>query len=252
MGGDALLDEGWPLVLLALRIGAVVLLYVFLLTAFRTLWADLRTPAMAPDRPTDRERAPARPRAVPAGTFEEDLPPLPPPVPSRAALAAREAWPPDEWEEAARRDVDGRGWRRVPARVALPVAAGVALVVLGGVAIFAGDEPPAETATTVAPTSEPFAPPAVAPAPNRVTVGLAAPEDAQVRVTVDGVVQFDGTLRAGQRQSWEGGERIQVWTDNGRNLLLAVNGQDLGPYSPAMGHPDWNRIDFGFWPGWAQ
>ena len=43
-----------------------------------------------------------------------------------------------------------------------------------------------------------------------------------------------------------------MWTDKGKTLVLAVNGRDLGPYSPAMNHPDWNRIDFSFWPGWSE
>ena len=73
-----------------------------------------------------------------------------------------------------------------------------------------------------------------------------------MRVTVDDVVQFDGILKAGQRQAYDGKQRIAVWTDKGKTLSLAVNGRNLGPYSPAMGHADWNRIDFSFWPGWGQ
>ncbi len=84
------------------------------------------------------------------------------------------------------------------------------------------------------------------------TVGLAAQEDSLVRVTVDGVVQFDGTLKARQRQAWDGAQRIQVWTDKGKTVLIAINGDNLGPYSPSMGKPDWNRIDFGFAPGWVR
>ena len=127
----------------------------------------------------------------------------------------------------------------------------------GGTALLLrGDDPGAPPAATApeaeATTVNPLEPPTVAPSPGQVTVGLATLEDAQVRVTVDGVVQFDGTLRRGQRQAWDGRERIQVWTDNGQQVQLAVNGVDLGAYSPAMGQPDWNRIDFGFWPGWAQ
>ena len=108
--------------------------------------------------------------------------------------------------------------------------------------------PTAQAGTPVAP----FGPATVTPAPGRVTVGVAAQTDARLRVTVDGAVQFEGMLAAGERQAWDGSQRIQVWTNSGRTLLLAVNGHDLGPYSPAMGHPDWNTIEFGFWPGWTQ
>jgi Domain of unknown function (DUF4115) len=99
---------------------------------------------------------------------------------------------------------------------------------------------------------ETFGPQAVTPVSGRVTVGVAAQTDARLRITVDGTVAFEGTLAAGERQAWDGSQRIQVWTDSGRTLLLAVNGQNLGPYSTAMGHPDWNTIDFGFWPGWTR
>ena len=68
---------------------------------------------------------------------------------------------------------------------------------------------------------------------------------------VDGVVQFDGTLAAGQKQAYDGKQRIDVWTDKGKTLNIAINGKNVGPYSPAIGHADWNRIDFSFWPGWT-
>jgi Domain of unknown function (DUF4115) len=97
-----------------------------------------------------------------------------------------------------------------------------------------------------------FGPPAVTPVSGGVTVGVAATTDARLRVTVDSRVEFEGTLAAGEQQAWDGRQRIQVWTDSGRTLLLAVNGHDLGPYSSAMGHPDWNSIEFGFWPGWTR
>jgi hypothetical protein len=107
------------------------------------------------------------------------------------------------------------------------------------------EQPPA---TAGAPNPTPAAP--AAPAPGRVSVDLVAQEDSGVRVTVDNVVQFNGVLRAGQHQRWEGGSAIQVWTDKGKTLLLAVNGHELGPYSPAMDRPDWNRIEYAFRPGW--
>lgn len=245
--GRTLIEEGWPLILLGLRIGAVMLLYLFLFSAFRTLRAELRAP-VASERPARRRAAP-----VAAGYPEDDLEEgvYPPDEYEAAAAAAYVAEEPAAWQPVD--EPPPAASRRVPLGVAIPSAAAVALLVLGGAAIFLGDDPPGEAATAPPASTEEaaFAPPTATPAPGRVTVGLAAQEDAQVRVTVDGTVQFDGTLRAGQRQSWEGGQRIQVWTDSGKTLLLSVNGEDLGPYSPAMGHADWNRIDYGFWPGWA-
>jgi hypothetical protein len=144
--------------------------------------------------------------------------------------------------------------RGVPPRLAITLGGLALVVILGSAAALSlsGPETAAGPVSEPASANGPFGPPLREPAPGRVTVGLAAVEDSQVRVTVDGVVQFDGTMRARERQAWEGSERIQVWTDSGQTLQLAVNGTDLGAYSPAMGHPDWNRIDFGFWPGWAQ
>lgn len=231
--------ETWPLVLLGLRLAAVVLLYLFLMTAFRALRADLRG-AVAP------ERAIAPP---PAEAWREE-----------ALAGAAVADAPADWD-AEPLEVPRPPARLVPAsgprlRLWLPVAAAVLVAGFGGTALLlAGTDPgapPASAPEAEATTVNPLEPPTVTPAAGRVTVGLATLEDAQLRVTVDGVVEFDGTLRRGQRQAWDADERIQVWTDNGKQVQLAVNGVDLGAYSPAMGHPNWNRVDFGFWPGWAQ
>lgn len=229
--GDGLpfASDLWPLFLFGLRLGAVALLYLFLFSAFRALRADLR-PVRAEDAVTPAEPVDERPVWRPPRPVEAAPPP-----------AAR-----------------GGGRPRGIAIAALvPPAALALLLIVSGVLPLTGgsaqDLPAAsEAVTTQENDNRPFGPPLVQPAPGRVTVGLAAVEPARVRVTVDGVVQFDGLLPAGERQGWEGAQRIQVWTDSGRTLLLAVNGQDLGPYSPAMGHPDWNRIDFGFWPGWGR
>lgn len=242
----------------------MVLLYLFLFSAFRTLRADLRAPLAAHEGTVAERALEDRRRAyqpavagnpyVEYDDFEEA--PVDEPAFTDSGFDD-DAFDEDEFEEEPWEPVPTPAptsfLRRLPLNIAIPSGAAVALVILGGVALFAGEDPPAENVTTPpAPTTEAFAPPAVPPAPGRVTVGLAATTDALVRVTVDGVVQFDGTLRAGQTQAWEAGDRIQVWTDSGKTLLLAVNGENLGPYSPAMMRPDWNRIDYGFWPGWAQ
>lgn len=87
------------------------------------------------------------------------------------------------------------------------------------------------------------------PQPGQVTVGLVAQEDSNVRVTVDDIVEFDGVMSAGEKRTWEGSRYIQVRTDKGKTMLLSVNGTDRGEYSPSQGHPEWNTIDFKFWPG---
>jgi hypothetical protein len=225
----------WAGVLLALRIAFVGLLYLFLLRAFRALTAELRVaregavPASAPAVAVPTEAGPRAQGGPPPsgveGTWDED-----------------DEW--DQWEpEPATRAPAGASRRARLVGIGLLLGSGSLLLtalILG----FSTGAPEAD------PQSATFAPPTTTPAPGRVTVGLAAVEDSGVRVTVDGVVDFAGVMRAGQQQQWEGTQRIQVWTDRGQTLLLSVNGQNLGPYSPAMGRPDWNRIDFGFWPGW--
>ena len=234
-----MVDEAWPVVLLALRISVVAVLYLFLLSGFRALRSELRAPTLqlspAPPRSLAPVDLPERP--APAD-YEYDPPSLPlsaePVRPTRQRLTP--------------------GQRRVPLALAIPAGAAALALVFGGAAAFLTRSPDARApgGTAAAPANETLGPPVVKPATGRVTVGLAAQEDSLVRVTVDGVVQFDGTLQAHQRQAWEGGKRIQVWTDKGKTLLIAVNGDNLGPYSPSMGQPDWNRIDFGFGPGWVR
>ncbi len=239
--------ESWPMALLVLRIAAVVLLYLFLATAFRALRADLRGAAI-PER-----------RQAPAAEQWSSRPPVLEPYVATPATAPDwdDEWSPEvEPEAPLRRPARRESGARRGLNLWLPLGAAVLVAAFGGTALLlSGTDPgapPASAPQAEATAVDPLEPPTVAPAAGRVTVGLATLEDAQLRVTVDGIVEFEGTLQRGQRQAWEGGERIQVWTDNGKNVQLAVNGVDLGAYSPAMDRPDWNRIDFGFWPGWGQ
>jgi hypothetical protein len=128
------------------------------------------------------------------------------------------------------------------------VTLGVAVLVLGGLsalALMQQEPPPPPAATAVASTPGP-----AQPVPGQVLVVLRAQEESFVRATVDGTVLFDGTMRAGESKSWQGRQRVQVYTNKGRSMLITINGNELGAYSPAMGHPDWNQIDFGFGPDW--
>ena len=177
---------------------------------------------------------PPRAAAAPAPRVVRESPPAP--TPTRVVEAAPVRAP----------------RRAMPWRVFVPLYAGLAVIVAGAIVFAVRGTSDAPPAASTAAASQNGGAPVVAPAAGHVTVGIAAKEDSGVRVTVDGVVQFDGTLNAGQRQSWDGKQRIDVWTDKGKTLVLAVNGRDLGPYSPAMNHPDWNRIDFSFWPGWIE
>jgi hypothetical protein len=247
------------LLLLGLPIAVVALLYLILFPAFLLLSAFLALRAT---------RTPSA-RSLSVTLPLPEIEPYKEPAPSPARV---------------------RSW--IPVRVAMVSAAAALVIVLGGGALLAigdtlrlhgdgntlpshsdgdtlpsgsdgdtlpsgsdGDASPSgrDVPADAADASEaPLGPAIVTPMPGQVTVGLAATTDAQLRVTVDGTVEFEGTLAAGEWQTWNGSQRIQVWTDSGRTLQLAVNGYSLGDYSTAMGHSDWNRIEFGFWPGWTQ
>ncbi len=212
-----------------------------------TLEMEPYAPPPAPPTTVGVASPPAPARSDPSGA-------TPVAAAGRAPTAA--VPPPRPPSSPPSRTAEGTGWRRwrrpaLRADVLVPAIAAVFVVALGTWGLFFADESPTQQAARSSSSGE-LRPPVEAPSGNGVTIGLAAQEDSTVRVTVDGVVEFDGMLRAGQRQLWEGRQRIQVRTENGQTLLLSVNGEDLGPYSPAMGHPDWDRIDFGFWPGWEQ
>jgi hypothetical protein len=239
-------EADWPYVLLALRIVVCVALYLFLIAAFRTLRAELRRDSMAAEDEAvvaEAERVTQETAAVPAAAVYAGR------AAGRSATAlADEPVQADVADERAASG--GHGVRRAPRlRARNAIIAVTPLLILGGAAVVAAVE--RDQTTTNAPPASANASATPAPhVPGRVTVGLSAQEDSGLRVTVDNVVQFNGVLRAGQRQRWDGASRIQVWTDKGKTLLLSVNGHELGPYSPAMGHADWNRIDFAFGPEW--
>lgn len=75
-------DDAWPLVLLGLRLLVAGLLYLFLLSAFRTLRAELKTAA----RPIPRRRRGALPAPTP------DPRPIPPLAPPPDPQAGTQAW----------------------------------------------------------------------------------------------------------------------------------------------------------------
>lgn len=125
----------------------------------------------------------------------------------------------------------------------LVAALAVGLIAIGLRARDGGDGPTLDHSAAASATPTP------APA-NRATLTITAQQDARVRISVDAAVAFAGVLQAGESRSWEGGNRVQVWTDNGKNISVTVNGYALGPLSPAVGHPDWNTVDWGWPAGW--
>ncbi len=193
-----------------------------------------------------------------AGPFVSDEPTLPLAAP-RAEAMPPPAAPTAPTAEAPPRAVTpapavrprrlarqpGTGRTRLVALAAVGVLAAAGVLAVSAASLrMRSSAPPPEATTTAA---EPAAPQAV---PGQVLITLRAQEETFVRATVDGTVLFDGTLRSGESRSWQGRQRVQVFTNKGRTALISINGFELGPYSPAMGHPDWNQIDFGFGPDW--
>lgn len=228
----------WPVLLLVTRITVVVALYLFVLVAVSALRAEIGVRTMPAPVPTAERSVSVEREAI----LEQA---------SGAALdeATTEQ---TEADEPLPDDLEVvRPARRSPWVYLAPLSVGVPLLLVGAmVFVLRSGSTPFDSASPSSTSTK--TQPAPAPVPGRVAVSLSAAEDSGVRVTVDGTVQFEGTMRAGERRNWDGKSVVAVWTDKGKSLRIAVDGRDLGPYSPAMGHADWNRIEYSFWPGWSQ
>jgi len=204
-----------------------------------------------------RHRAEEGAAPLPVQADEEQTVPLALP-PVRRVEAADEAAPRQEPERSSVGVLRERGRgssrasapRRPPrspmlaiAGFGLVAALAVGLIAIGVRARGGGDGATVDRGAAASATPTP------APA-NRATLTITAQQDARVRISVDAAVAFAGVLRAGESGSWEGGSRVQVWTDNGKSISVTVNGFALGPLSPAVGHPEWNTVDWGWPAGW--
>ena len=45
---------------------------------------------------------------------------------------------------------------------------------------------------------------------------------------VDGQRRFEGVLKAGQTQTWQGKDEVFVWVGNAGGVSIVFNGQDMG------------------------
>src|SRR5574341_684719 len=64
---------------------------------------------------------------------------------------------------------------------------------------------------------------------DRVILRLSVEQRSWMRVTVDGVVQFEGQAEPGTVQNYEGEETIIVRAGNAAGLIVTYNGMELGP-----------------------
>ncbi len=97
---------------------------------------------------------------------------------------------------------------------------------LAGIAVPEPSPTPLPTAMPA-----PTATPAATPRPAVLTLDLRALRETSVRVTVDGEVRFDGTMRRGALQVWSG-RSISVRAASGDALEIKVNGQAAGTLGP--------------------
>jgi cytoskeleton protein RodZ len=67
-----------------------------------------------------------------------------------------------------------------------------------------------------------------APAAAQVTVKVATTRDAWMRVLVDGVQQFSGTLPSGSSRQWIGKRTVRIRTGRADAVNVTVNGGNLG------------------------
>jgi cytoskeletal protein RodZ len=65
--------------------------------------------------------------------------------------------------------------------------------------------------------------------PGPVQIVIVALQQAYLRVTVDGTIQFDGRLTIGTAYSFSGNTQIEVLTGNGAGVSILFNQSDLGP-----------------------
>ncbi len=101
--------------------------------------------------------------------------------------------------------------------------------------------PPTETSTpTVTPTPTPKI-------YTGVEIELKMLADTWVQVTVDGVKEFEGTLKAGERRAWRGEERVAVRCGNAGGVEVFVNGVSqgiMGNIGQVMDR-EWRKEDVG-------
>lgn len=122
-----------------------------------------------------------------------------------------------------------------------PLAAAIAVIVLAaaaGIGLFSRSASTPEPANVNAPDGGPVL-------PRSVEVNMIALRDVKVRVHVDGVKDFEGTLEEGAARSFKGSGQIDVWMETGRLVKMEVNGKRLGtpgeatvPYSRTFARSD--------------
>ncbi len=85
---------------------------------------------------------------------------------------------------------------------------------------------PAPTQSAAPAAATPLPSPTVSPSGAEVTARVL--QDAWLQVEVDGQRKFEGILKAGQTQTWQGKDDVFVWVGNAGGVSIVFNGQELG------------------------
>lgn len=91
--------------------------------------------------------------------------------------------------------------------------------------------PPAPTATPTpppAPTATPTPPPATPTPITGVAVNATFSQPAWMRVIIDGVTEYEGTIQAGASRQWDGKRTVTIRVGNAGGVRFVVNGKDQG------------------------
>jgi cytoskeletal protein RodZ len=86
---------------------------------------------------------------------------------------------------------------------------------------------PVSATLPLTPTTSAQASPTV-PAAAQITVKVVTTRDAWLRVTVDGVQQFSGTLPSGSTRQWTGRRTVRIRTGRADAVSVTVNNANLG------------------------
>jgi transcriptional regulator with XRE-family HTH domain len=133
---------------------------------------------------------------------------------------------------------------RPPTVTSIPIPT----VVVGGPVTGDFNTPTVYTPQSLAspqPTNTALAQPTeTTPASANVVVKIVTTRDAWLRVLVDGVQQYNGTLPRGSTRQWTGRNTIRIRTGRADSVQVTVNGKDLGfmgTRNNLIVEKEWNR-----------
>jgi len=86
--------------------------------------------------------------------------------------------------------------------------------------------PTSSAVPAAAPTERPAA--LATPLASGAEVTAKISQDVSFQVEVDGQRRFEGVLKAGQTQTWQGKDEVFVWVGNAGGVSIVFNGLDMG------------------------